>query len=216
VFIKNMTELAMGDPGVVFIISLASTGDAYAKETGELLSVIGRAGRVIQPAADTEIAQILKRRLFAAIDPAAAEDAGEAYRGLYEQIAGTVALSGGAENPAQYGEAVAGSYPFHPEVIRVLDKRLGSIPNFQRARSALRLLAEVIAGLWESGTDADVINVADIDLSRSDTLNQITVAIDRGAFSGVAKVDLAGPDSHCRSVDTTRFPGKPPCVAALI
>jgi predicted AAA+ superfamily ATPase len=40
-----------------------------------------------------------------------------------------------------YGEAVAAAYPFHPELIRVLDKRIGSIALFQRARGALKLLA---------------------------------------------------------------------------
>jgi hypothetical protein len=228
VFLKNLFELAMGDPGVVVIISLASSGDAYAKETGELgeildtaaattakahsesTSVLSRSGRVIQPATDSEIAEILKRRLFESIDPAAAKEAGEAYRGLYEQIADTVALSGGAESPSQYGDAVAASYPFHPETIRVLDKRLGSIPNFQRARGALKLLADVLADLWQAERDPEVINVADISLGHLAVLNHLTVGIDRAAFSGVAKVDLAGPDSHCHAVDTTRFPGKPP------
>jgi hypothetical protein len=228
VFLKNLFEIAMGNPGVVVIISLASSGDAYSKETGELgqlldgatkaaithaesASVLSRSGRIIQPATDSEIAEILKRRLFESIDPAAAKEAGEAYRGLYEQIGKIVALSGGAESPAHYGDAIAASYPFHPETIRVLDKRLGSIPNFQRARGALKLLAEVVADLWdEEKADPEIINVADINLARLNTLNHLTVAIDRGAFSGVAKVDLAGPESHCHAVDVARFPGKPP------
>ncbi|MGC4778628.1 ATP-binding protein [Micromonospora chalcea] len=227
VFLKNLFELAMGDPGVVVIISLASSGDAYAKETSELgqlldgatraatahaesASVLSRSGRVIQPATDSEIAEILKRRLFESIDPAAAKEAGEAYRGLYEQIGETVALAGGAESPARYGDAVAASYPFHPETIRVLDKRLGSIPNFQRARGSLKLLAEVVADLWEGTANPEIINVADINLARLNTLNHLTIAIDRAAFSGVAKVDLAGLESHCHAVDVARFPGKPP------
>ncbi|MEU6020697.1 DUF499 domain-containing protein [Micromonospora sp. NPDC047134] len=227
VFLKNLFELAMGDPGVVVIISLASSGDAYAKETGQLgklldgtskaatahaesASVLARSGRVIQPATDSEIAEILKRRLFESIDPTAAKEAGDAYRGLYEQIGATVALAGGAESPAHYGDAVAASYPFHPETIRVLDKRLGSIPNFQRARGSLKLLAEVVADLWEGTSNPEIINVADINLARLNTLNHLTIAIDRTAFSGVAKVDLAWPESHCHFVDVARFPGKPP------
>jgi hypothetical protein len=228
VFLKNLFEIAMGDPGVVVIISLASSSDAFAKETGELgqllddattrratahgesASVLSRSGRVIQPAADSEIAEILKRRLFATINPAAAEEAGQAYRDLYERTKRTVALSGGAESPAQYGHAIAKSYPFHPETIRVLDKRLGSIPSFQRARGALKLLAEVVADLWQGDSNVPIINVADINLGRDGIVNHLTVAIDRSAFSGVAKVDLAGHDAHCRTVDATRFPGKPP------
>ena len=48
------------------------------------------------------------------------------------------------------------SYPFHPELVRVLDKRLGTIPNFQRARGALKLLAEVIAGHVAVGHASDL------------------------------------------------------------
>lgn len=210
VFLKNLSELAMGDPGVVLIVSLASSGDAYAKETEELASIISRSGKVIQPATDSEIAEILKRRLFSSIDPLAAQEASDRYRELYEQASHNVAFSGGADSPAHYAEAVAASYPFHPEVIRVLDKRLGSIPNFQRARGALKLLAEVVADIWKSGNETEVINVADINLNRLAILNHLTVAIDRAAFAGVAKVDLAGEDAHCSAVDSKRFAGKPP------
>lgn len=210
VFLKNLLELAMGDTGVVVIVSLASSGDAYAKETGELASILSRSGRVVQPATDSEIAEILKRRLFETIDQSAAAEAGAAYRDLYERVKESVALSGGAENPRQYGAAVEASYPFHPEIIRVLDKRLGSIPNFQRARGALKLLAEVVADLWEADGDTEVINVADVNLGRLGILNHLTVAIDRDAFSGVAKVDLVGLDAHCHTVDVIRFPGKAP------
>jgi len=89
----------------------------------------------------------------------------------------TVALSGGAESPAHYADLVRASYPFHPEAIRVLDKRLGSIPDFQRARGALKLLAEVVAGLWETDSTAEVNNVSDIDLTSQATLNHLTIAI---------------------------------------
>ncbi|WP_410598445.1 ATP-binding protein [Amycolatopsis sp. lyj-90] len=210
VFLKNLCELAMGDRGIVLIISLASAGDAYAKETEELASILSRSGKVIQPATDNEIAEILKRRLFSNIDTTAAQEAANGYRNLYEQASHNVTFSGGAESPAQYADTVAASYPFHPEVIRVLDKRLGSIPNFQRARGALKLLAEVVADIWDSEKDVEVINVADINLDRLAILNHLTVAIDRAAFAGVAKVDLAGDDAHCFTVDSKRFAGKPP------
>ncbi len=62
-----------------------------------------------------------------------------------------------------YGDAVARSYPFHPELVRVLDQQLGDIQLFQRARGALKLLAEVIADIYRDRDDCAVINVADID-----------------------------------------------------
>ena len=47
---------------------------------------------------------------------------------------------------------VARSYPLHPELVKVLDSRVGTIPEFQRTRGALRLLAETVAALWDITT----------------------------------------------------------------
>jgi Protein of unknown function (DUF499) len=228
-FLKNLFELAIGTPSVVVIVTLATTADAYGTETNELSalldeleggfttaladtqSVLARSGQVIKPAEDNEIGEILKRRLFASIDAGAVAEAGEAYRAYYEGLlARGEQLGGGAEAPVTYGEAVAASYPFHPELIRVLDKRIGSIALFQRARGALKLLAEVIAGVWARGADTEILNVADIDYGRADVLAHLTIGIGRGDFDGVAKVDFAAGDSHAAVVDATRFAGRAP------
>ena len=169
VFLKNLFELASGNPNVVVIITLATRSDAFGRETDELselldssaadfrtafaetLSIVARptsGGSIVTPASDIEIGEILKRRLFAAIDAAAASEAGSSYRAFYDELSHRgEQLGGGAQAPATYGQLVESSYPFHPELIRVLDKRIGSIPNFQRARGALKLLSEVIAGI---------------------------------------------------------------------
>ena len=104
VFLKNLFELAAGNPRVVVIVTLATAADAYGRETTELAdlldelgggfqevlsdaqSVLARSGQVIRPAGDEEIAEILKRRLFERIDPAAAEQAGSVYQAYYEEL----------------------------------------------------------------------------------------------------------------------------------
>ncbi len=228
-FLKNLFELAAGAPHVVVILTLATHADAYGRETDEVAtlideaeagfaavladthSLVSRTGSVIKPAEDEEIGQILKRRLFAHIDPDAAEAAGAAYRGLYEGLrAKGEHLAGGAEAPVTYGRSVVASYPFHPELIRVLDKRIGSIPNFQRARGALRLLAEGVAHAWAHGTDADILNVGDLALDNADVLAQLTVGIGRPEMEGVARADFAGPTSHAAGIDAVRFAGRAP------
>ncbi|MEJ7784652.1 MAG: DUF499 domain-containing protein [Solirubrobacteraceae bacterium] len=227
-FLKNLFELAAASPRVVVIITLATTANAFGKETDELSamldetggdyrevladtqSIAGRVGTIVRPAEDAEIGEILKRRLFDQIDSQAASVAGVAYRALYERLARAgEELSGGADAPATYGAAVAAAYPFHPELIRVLDKRIGTIASFQRTRGALRLLAEVIAGVWHDNTMCDVINVADIDLGRADVRVALTTGLGRPEFDGVALADLAGPSSHAAALDATRFAGRP-------
>jgi hypothetical protein len=234
VFLKNLLEVAASTPTLVVIITLATRQDAYGDETEELTAALAAAeadaeaaeaageagsvvarftqgGSIIKPAEDTEIAEILKRRLFASIDPAAATAAADAYRAFYDQlIANGEQLTGGAEQTGTYAAAIEASYPFHPELVRVLDQRLGTIPNFQRARGALKLLAEVVAGIWTSGTSTEIINVADIDYDRPEVLHHLTIGLGRAEFDNVAKADFVGPSSHAAEVDDTRFDGRSP------
>lgn len=229
VFLKSLFQHAAATPHVVVVVSLATHADAYGKETTELerlldehleaadeaaadaQSVLARQQTIIRPAEDSEIAEILKTRLFADISAPAARDAGSAYRDLYETItAGGITLPDGADTPAAYAERVEASYPFHPELVRVLDKRIGTLPNFQRARGALRLLAEVIAAVWADGTDAPTLNAADIDLRAGNVLTNLTTGLGRDAYEPAARADITDDNSHAAAVDKERFAGKAP------
>jgi hypothetical protein len=188
--------------------------DATAKAVGETADVLRRAvqpSAVITPADDAEIGEILKTRIFESVDAQAAISAGNAYRALYEQLGRSEQLAGGPERPTTYGERVAATYPFHPELIRVLDQRLGAIPEFQRARGALKLLAEVVAGIYGSGDDTAIINVGDLDFSLAPVLNHLTVGLGRSEYKQVARSDFAGVlATHASALDADLFPGKPP------
>lgn len=231
VFLGNLFEVA-SDPSnrVSVIITLAASTNAFGSETDEISEILDEAATaataavaetadvltravqpnaVIKPADDSEIGEILKTRLFESISAEAAREAGDAYRDLYESLKNEN-LAGGAEHPVTYGDSVARAYPFHPELVRVLDKRLGDIPQFQRARGALKLLAEVVANAYHQDSDCAVINVADIDYSAAPVLNHLTDGLGRGEFSSVALADVAGPTSHAATVDQEIFPGKAP------
>lgn len=233
VFLKNLFEVA-GDPSnrVSVIVTLASAKNAFGKETNEVAALLDedneaaaatlheaqdalirmvQPSAVIKPAEDAEIGEILKARLFASIDPQAAADAGAAYKALYEGLlAEGEQLTGGAGQPVSYGKAVEKSYPFHPELVRVLDKRLGAIAAFQRARGSLKLLAEVVATIYREGQDAPLINVADIDLSDEPVVSHLTIGLGRPEFAQVADVDIARSTSHTATVDRKFFADKPP------
>jgi hypothetical protein len=229
VFLKNLFEYAGAHPNVVVILTLATRSDAFGRETSEIedllteaeevfqstladtKSALARSESIIRPAEDNEIAQILKTRLFKHIDPAAAAAAAAAFRPFYEELAEKgQALEGGADQPTSYAESIESSYPFHPELVRVLDKRLGAIPNFQRARGALKLLAEVIAGMWDAGKTTEIINVADIDLGIDPVLTHLTVGLGRDEYEGVARVDICGGSSHAAAIDKERFSTRRP------
>ncbi len=231
VFLKNLLELAAGDSNIVVILTLATSQDAFHGETDELdqvmkdaqradmedavkdtTSVVGRftgGGSIVKPADDAEIGEILKRRLFDTIDPEAAKDVAERYGTFYEDLlAKGEHLPGGADKPSSYRERIESTYPFHPELIRVLDQRLGTIPSFQRARGALKLLAEVVAGIWRDEVDVPVLNVGDVHFENPHVLAHLTTGLGRDEFERVARSDFVGPSSHAVSIDSGRMIGK--------
>ncbi|NKZ72024.1 DUF499 domain-containing protein [Rhodococcus hoagii] len=107
------------------VTTSSAASDAVA-ETADVLTAQFQPAAVIKPAADNEIGEILKTRLFQSVDQSAARAAGDAYRDFYEVLGKTETLAGGPEQPVTYGDQVANTYPFHPELVRVLDKRLAT------------------------------------------------------------------------------------------
>lgn len=209
-FLKTLFEHAMSTPNLVVIITLATAHDAFSEETatvqGEIDSVVGRQHGMVQPAENTDIAEIIKRRLFASVDGAAAAETAAEYRATYDKFAGQDEhLAGATSNPEGYASTIEATYPLHPELVRVLDQRLSTIPTFQRTRGALRLLARTVRILWDDpDTAPPTLNVGDLPLDDNDLLRQLTIKLDRSEFQQVADADLVGGDAHAVEVDQKR------------
>jgi hypothetical protein len=149
-FLFSLMDQAASCKNLVLVYSLASASDTFAEETADLQELIrssARQERVLSPSNDIEIYNIVKQRLFISISAQAAESAAAEYIGAYRM--GRVDLPDGCRDAA-YAQAIAQSYPFHPELFNLLTKKIASIPDFQRTRGALRLFARVVRFLWNS------------------------------------------------------------------
>jgi hypothetical protein len=148
-FFFSLMDQAASCNNLVFVYSLASASDTFAKETAEVQQELVRASarqeRVLSPSTDIEIYNIVRQRIFASISSEAAEKAAEEY--LQSFRASRVNLPDGCKD-ATYSTAIAQSYPFHPELFNLLTRKIASIPEFQRTRGALRLFADVVRYLW--------------------------------------------------------------------
>jgi hypothetical protein len=210
VFLKTLFEYAMSTPNLVVVIALATASDAFAEETatvqGEIDSVVGRQHGMVQPADDTDIAEIIKRRLFETVDIQAAVETAAEYRATYDKFAGHGEhLAGATSNAEGYAATMETTYPLHPELVRVLDQRLSTIPTFQRTRGALRLLARTVRILWDNpDTAPPTLNLGDLPLDDDDLLRQLTIKLDRSEYQQVADADLVGDDAHAVEVDHKR------------
>jgi len=217
-FLKTLFGVAAARQNVVVVLTLATESDAYGDQTAqvtrlltEIDSVADRQKKIVEPAKMTETVQILKRRLFAQISADAASEAASQFKDLYEaQARANEQLPGGADDPTAYVREVESHYPFHPELIRVFDKKLSALPDFQRTRGALRLLGGVLRAAKERGSTSVVINVADLDLSDADVANELTVKLGREEYRAAAEADIIGSGSYAAQVDTARFSGKSP------
>jgi len=224
--LKVLFEAATAAPAVRIVFTLATGTTAFGKETTdveramadvaartlqtEAADVMARPmGAVGRPAEDHEIGHILRRRLFEEVDGPAAADAAGAYRDLYANLAARGVGAGAAtDDPAGYGQRLESAYPFHPALIDCLDKRIGPLPGFQRARGALKMLAESVQNLWAgdgAGTLA-ILNLGDLPLEARGVRASVTSSVGREALDGPAVADFAAPSSHAAALDNERWP----------
>lgn len=225
--LKVMFEAATAAPRARIIVTLATGTEAFEAETADVEKALLDAeveqtlaeahdvmerpkGAVGRPAEDDEIGFILRRRLFAEVDENAARAAAQAYRELYSTLAQQGVSVGGTatDNPAGYAERLRAAYPFHPALIDCLDKRIGPMPGFQRARGALKMLAEAVAAIWHAGASTPIINLGDLPLDNLTVRSAITTSIGRESLDGPAVADFAGDTSHAASVDNERWPAE--------
>jgi hypothetical protein len=89
--------------------------------------------------------------LFDRVSAEAAEKAAKEYLAAY--YSSKINLPDGCKD-ARYATAIAQSYPFHPELFNLLTKKIAAIPEFQKTRGALRLLAQVVRHLWQNENDS--------------------------------------------------------------
>lgn len=220
-FLMSLLEAASSSPRTVVVFTLSTGADAFGSATQELAeklnqarSVAARSEVTITAAGETDLAAILARRLFERVDLAAAKAAASEYSQALQ-----VAASRGADVPqsalgAEFTQTLQRSYPFHPTMVRVLDAKLSTIPNFQRTRGALRLLALVLRSVWqtrESGTR--LLHLHHVDLRQSEIAEELTSRLDRPGFRSVIRADIVsdvpGMEAHAQALDNARV-GQPP------
>ena len=212
-FLMALMEAVDAHPRATLVVTTTQVTDAFGDSTQAVLdtmaearSLMARREHVLRPSEEADLPKILARRLFERVDAKAARPVAKAYADAIE-----TAAERGAELPDQMRDPrwiaeLEESYPFHPTLIRVLDKRLSTIPNFQRTRGALRLLARSTRSLWERQPEgADLIRLDHIDLSEREIAEDLSSRLDRATFDAVIRADVCsqagGELSHSEVVD---------------
>lgn len=156
-FLQNLSEEARGRDNVVLAVSIpASELEMSAEDQSDyerFKKLLDRLGKAIVMSAETETSEIIRRRLFE-------------WKGLPDEARKTVAEYGDwvidhrQQIPTWFPvdharEQFAATYPFHPSVLSVFERKWQALPRFQQTRGVLRLLALWVAKAFQEGFKGD-------------------------------------------------------------
>ena len=204
-FLQELSIAVANCPHAVMVATLTSQLAEFFEEGGEriyesLEKVLGRVEKVRQTVEGAEIYEVIRRRLFEDLgDPAQHQAAADAYCQMYQKL--------GEDVPAvcrepSYREEMVRAYPFHPELISVLYERWGSIPEFQRTRGVLRLLADVISDLYQSKDNEILIQSGSINLGHSPVRGELAKHTGTAsAYVSVIDSDISGRNAKAPEID---------------
>lgn len=198
-FLQNLSEVARSEDRVVLVISvpasdLEMTSDDHADYT-RIKKLLDRLSKPVIMSVGSETSEIIRRRLF--------EWDGiptEGRKVISDYVHWVVEHRQQMPSDIQIDQAKAlfeASYPFHPAVLSVFERKWQTLPRFQQTRGMLRLLALWIAHNYQKGYTG----------ARKDPLIELgTAPLDDSLFR-TAVIEQLG-ESKLEAVVTTDIAGK--------
>lgn len=162
-FMQALSETIRGRKNAVLVGSIPASELSYTDkdhaDQQRLKNLLDRVGKAIIVSVESETSEIIRRRLFEWDDQALTPDGRvlmpkEAYETCnaygdwvqeYKQQLGALI------NPDLAREQFLATYPLHPMVISVFERKWQTLPRFQQTRGILRLLALWIARTYQDG-----------------------------------------------------------------
>lgn len=149
-FLHNLSETARGESNVVLAVSLPASelemSEEDQKDFTRIKKLLDRLGKPMIMAAESETAEIIRRRLFDWNGlPEEGSKAAKEYANWVIEHRQSVPQWFPVDNA--YAEFEA-AYPFHPSVLSVFERKWQALPRFQRTRGVLRMLALWISRIY--------------------------------------------------------------------
>ena len=219
-FLMALNGYAKTNTGIAIIVTLAGSTDAFSKQTrtltgllnnisnGDLTnddalamaeratkgvtSVIMRDASAVTPVQSSEIAAVLAKRLFEAIDAQASDEAADTYAAMYQRNA---AMLPEQATSVGYRDRMKANYPFHPTLIDFLNNKLSIAENFQGTRGVLRVLAMTVRSIWNRKVKTTLIHVSDIDMQNGAIVDEILGRTGSSDLKTVLNADIGSVSS---------------------
>lgn len=224
-FMHALIQAVTSTPKVALVSTLAvgaqdqEARDAYkgehqrAMETfAEIESIMSRTLQLLDPTAEDETVDVLRRRLFDEVDLKGAADVVKGYCELWDRNRDHL-----TQDPLspEVRDQFRKGYPLHPETLNVMTEKMSSLATFQRTRGMLRLLAKTVAHLWsERPADAFAIHPHHMDPAHEDIRGELTTRLEKQDFLPALAADVAAVSGSAPStaqwIDREYNPGQEP------
>ncbi len=202
-FVQALTEALKAVPNAVLLASLPESDREAGSQHGvaalhALEHYFGRVQAVWKPVSANESFEIVRRRLFADITDSKAVNA--VCRAFADHYVTHAAELPGETQESQYLERMRKAYPIHPEVFERLYRDWSALPNFQRTRGVLKLLARVIHRLWQDDNRDLMLLPGSFPLNDSAVRNDLVAYLPQG-WDPVLDRDVDGDQAEPVAID---------------
>jgi hypothetical protein len=217
-FIQSLSETARGQDNVVLVVSIPASELEYTAEDEadeqRFKKMLDRLGKAVILSAEAETAEIIRRRLFEWDARMLTQDG----RVLLSQDAidtckayTSWVVDHRLQLPSWFNadsgvEAFKSTYPFHPTVLSVFERKWQVLPRFQRTRGILRLLALWVARAYQDGFKGaqkdSLIGLGTAPLDDPNFRAAVFEQLGENRLEGAVTTDICGKkESHAVRLD---------------
>ena len=206
-FLEILSREAAGTSRAVLVVALPMSEYEMTPEDEadfqRLNKALDRLSKPVRLSEGTEIAEIVRRRLFEEVgDPGEVRRIAQAYaawlRNHRQQIPEWFPVD-------QAEELFVATYPFHPTVLSVFERKWQSLPRFQRTRGILRLLAlwvsQVYQQAFREGSKEPLIALGSAPLADSFFRAAVFEQLGEQCLEAAILSDIAGEEAHAVRMD---------------
>ncbi len=208
-FIQTLSEFVKGRTNIVLAVSLPKSEIEMTEEDqadfDRLKKMLDRVGKAIMLSEDKETAQIVRRRLFDWYGlPDDAKKTISAYTSWVTENRSHISESFDVNHAHTLFES---TYPFHPQVLSLFERKWQSLPRFQQTRGALRLLALWVSRAYNEGyrhtSNEPLITLGTAPIEYPVFRAAVFEQLGENRLEVAITADIAGKDdSHAIRLDT--------------
>jgi hypothetical protein len=206
-FLQALTEMASGQTGLELVMALPRsememTADDQA-DYGRLQKLSSRVDKPYILSEGLEAAEIIRRRLFENLGSEA--DRRATIRAYVKALVEDRELLAPWFPLDRASDLLEASYPFHPTVLSVFERKWQTLPSFQRTRGVLKMLAlwvsQTFMTAYREGRKEPLITLGMAPLDDTHFRAAVLEQLGESRLEAPITTDIAGAQAHAVLLD---------------